>query len=594
MSPIDRDALLQTFLAEAEESLARMEDRLLALEEDPETPDAPDALAEIFRVVHTLKGNAGIFGFSSLTAMGHALEDVLDPVRAGKGAVDAELTGLMLDGLDGLRRSLANAVAGDDRTSADDERLLGRLAETAKALRDPSLRHPAAPAGPGTAPQSADPHPEQGTAPGTASARRAADLRDRTLRVGVDRLDRLVDVAGEIGIGRGRVIQMLEDPAVSKEVVLQALREADYLHLELQELVMQLRTIPVRPSLMHHRRTVHDTAAALGKRAQLVLEGEDVELDMSVVEHLRDPLTHMIRNAVGHGIETPTEREAAGKDPVGRVTVRTLAESGSIVIQVSDDGRGLDRERILRRGRSSGLIGAGETPPAGRLDGLIFEPGFSTVESVTDLSGRGVGMDVVRRNTEALRGSVRVVSRPGRGTTFTLRMPLTLAVIDGFMVEVADETYILPLEAVVETIGVPQGLALDHRGGRDGSGVASLRGNNLGCVRLRRVLGIDGAPASRESVVVVRHGGRELGLVVDALHGEQQTVLKPVPKLFRGLPGIAGSAILGNGRVALILDVAELLALHAALPEPVDPAPERRRSLPSSDRSPQVPKEVSP
>jgi len=585
MSPVDRDALLETFLAETEESLARMEDRLLALDEAPETPGA---LAEIFRVVHTLKGNAGIFGFSGVVALGHALEDVLDPLRSDGGSVDSAVTGLLLRGLDGLRRALAGAVAGDNRLSADDERLLERLAGTGETLQGGGARATGAPGGVSDAPAPAPDRPPPTAAP------REVDLRDRTLRVAVDRLDRLIDVAGEIGIGRGRVIQLLEDPAVSKEVVLQALREADYLHLELQELVMQLRTIPVRPSLMHLRRTVRDTAAALGKRARLVLEGEDVELDMSVVEHLRDPLTHMIRNAVGHGIETPAERLAAGKDPVGRVTVRTIAESGSIVIQVADDGRGLDRERILRRARALDLIGDGEAASVARLDSLIFEPGFTTVEKVTDLSGRGVGMDVVRRNIEALRGNVRVASRPGQGTTFTLRMPLTLAVIDGFMVEVAGETYILPLDAVVETIGVPDGLALDRSGERDGSGVASLRGHNLGCVRLRRVLGIGGTPEQRESVVVVRHAGRELGLVVDALDGEQQTVIKPVPKLFRGLPGIAGSAILGNGRVALILDVAELLALHAAAPEPLPAAPVRRRAPQFSDRSKQVPKEVSP
>jgi len=583
MSPVDRDALLKTFLAEADESLERMENRLLELEENPQTPDAPNALAEIFRVVHTLKGNAGIFGFSALTALGHVLEDVLDPLRSTGGAVDAELTDLLLQSLDGLRRTLDRAVAGDNDLSADDERLIESLARTGEALREaPSTAPtPGSDGGGGASPAASRP-----------AAPRAVDLRDRTLRVDVDRLDRLVDVASEIGIGRGRVIQLLEDPAVSKQVVLQALREADYLHLELQELVMQLRTIPVRPSLMHLRRTVHDTAAAHGKRAQLVLEGEDVELDMSVVEHLRDPLTHMIRNAVGHGIETPSERLAAGKDPVGRVTIRTLAESGSIVLQVSDDGRGLDRDRILRRARALGLVGDTDKPSAARLDSLVFEPGLSTVDTVTDLSGRGVGMDVVRRNIEALRGSVRVVSRQGQGTTFTLRMPLTLAVIDGFMVEVAEEIYILPLDAVVETIGVPSGLTLDHGGERDGSGVASLRGHNLGCLRLRRVLGLGGSPERRESVVVVRHAGRELGLVVDALHGEQQTVIKPVPKLFRGLPGIAGSAILGNGRVALILDVAELLALHSAPLEPLESASPGRRTLQRLDRTSRSIKEV--
>jgi two-component system chemotaxis sensor kinase CheA len=577
VTPAEQDALLRTFLAETEEGLARMEDRILALEEDPETPEAA---AEIFRIVHTLKGNAGIFGFSSLATLGHALEDVLEGLRAGDAAVGPDLVALLLEGLDAARRLVSEAVAGRDRLDEADEALLAKLAASAAV----AVGAREAPAGPGSGPEAG---PEAGpSGPSRRASPRPLETRDRTLRVEMEKLDRLVDVAGEIGVGRGRVVQLLEDPAVSKQVVLQALREADYLHMELQELAMKLRTVPVSVGLRRHRRTVRDMAVGLGKEARLVLEGEEVELDISVVEHLQDPLTHMLRNAVGHGIEAPEERRAAGKDPVGRVTVRTLAESGSIVLQVADDGRGLDLERILRRARATGRIGERETPSDARLADLVFEPGFSTVEAVSELSGRGVGMDVVRRNVEALQGSVRVASRPGEGTTFTLRMPLTLAVIDGFMVEAADEMYVLPLESVVETLGLPAGLDLDRDGERNGSGVASLRGQNLGCVRLRRVLGLDEMPAGRESVVVIHYAGRELGLVVDALHGEQQTVLKPVPKLLRGLPGIAGSAILGNGRVALILDVAQLLESHQRGSRAPGPAPARHPDGRSADARP--------
>ncbi len=551
MSPVDRDALLRTFLAEAEESLALMEDRLLALEEDPATPDA---LAEIFRVVHTLKGNAGIFGFDAVASLAHALEDTLDPLRAGRAPVTVEQVDLLLETLDALRRLLSEAQEGRTALSAEDRALADALRHTAQQVLE-------------TAADPFDAEASAASAPAAPAAPGRSDLRDRTLRVEVDKLDRLVDVAGEIGIARSRVGQLLEDPRASKQVVLQALREADYLHLELQELVMKLRMVPVGPSLRRHGRTVRDMAAALGKRAHLVVEGDEVELDMSVIEHLRDPLTHMIRNALDHGIEKPKERLAAGKDPVGRVTIRTASEGGSIVIEVTDDGRGLDRDGILARARAAGVVGEHETPSDERLDALIFTGGFTTAEAVSDLSGRGVGMDVVRRNIEALRGNVRVTSSPGRGTTFTLRMPLTLAVIDGFVVEVADETYILPLDSVVETVGLPEGVELDREGERNGSGVVPLRGQSLGCVRLRRLLGLGGSPRSRESVVVARHRGRDLGLVVDALQGEQQTLVKPVPKIFRGLPGIAGSAILGDGRVALILDVADLLDRHMRVQE---------------------------
>lgn len=546
--PIDRDALLRTFFAESEESLDHMEEQLLALETDPATPDA---LPEVFRVVHTLKGNAGIFGFDALASMSHALEDALESMREDRIDVTAESIGLLLEAADALRHLLTEAVGGRDALSAADRSLLkvlGRMtgeSETSTATR----RAPA----------------ERAVADSLLPG--PSDLRDRTLRVDVEKLDRLVDVVGEIGIARDRVAQLLDDSGVRRETVLQALREADPLHLDLQELVMSLRMVPVGPSLRRHRRTVRDMAAALGKRAHLVVQGEDAELDMSVVEHLRDPLTHMIRNALDHGIETPQEREAAGKDPVGRVTLRTASDAGSIVLEVSDDGRGLDRERILARARSLGLVEAQHEPAESRLDALIFADGFSTAEEVTDFSGRGVGMDVVRRNIEALRGTVQVTSRPGAGTTFSLRLPLTLAVIDGFVVEVAGEAYIFPLESVVETVGLPAEVDLDHRrhGDRNGSGMLSLRGRSVGCVRLRRLLGVGGSPEGRESVIVARRQGERLGLVVDGLIGEQQTLIKPVPKLFRGLPGIAGSAILGNGRVAFILDVAELLDGHAPL-----------------------------
>ena len=546
---VDRKALFRAFLDETEEQLAILEEQLLALEGNPR---APGAVAEIFRLVHTLKGNAGIFGFSSVATLAHALEDYLEQVRAGRLELTSEGVDLLLEAADGLRRLLEGIAAGDE------DRKVGRaLLDTLESAADPGRRGGSSRKGSETDASNGDASTgmEPAGHPGSPLSTSGPSRRETTLRVEVEKLDRLVDVAGEIGISRGRVVQLLEDPTVSKEVVLQALREADYLHLELQELVMELRMVPIGPSLRRHVRMVRDMAAALGKQARLVLEGEEVELDMSVIEHLRDPLTHMIRNALDHGIETPEERKAAGKDPVGRVEVRTLTDAGSIVIEVRDDGRGLDRERILTRARTVGRVGENENPGDPRLDALVFEEGFSTADSVTDVSGRGVGMDVVRRNIEALRGSVRVSSQPGQGTTFSIRMPLTLAVIEGFLVGVGRETYILPLDSVAETVGLPRELRL----GSDGTAVLPRRGKTVGCVRLRRLLGANGAPEGRESVVIVNRGRRHLGLVVDELLGEQQTVIKPVPKLLRELPGVSGSAILGDGRVAFILDVADLL-----------------------------------
>lgn len=313
--------------------------------------------------------------------------------------------------------------------------------------------------------------------------------------------------------------------------------------------------VSVGPVFRLQARTVRDQATALGKRARVLLEGEEVEADTKIIDYMRDPLTHMVRNAIDHGIEPPQVRAAAGKDPRGTVTLRALHEAGSVVFEVTDDGAGLDRTAILEQARKRGL--APDEPLCDEeVLGLILEPGLSTAGRVTALSGRGVGLDVVRRQVDALRGSLTVESRPGRGTTIRACLPLTVAMIPGFGVGVAGETYIVPLEWVVETLELPPAARFRHRNGR---GVVNLRGQALPYVRLRSLLELgDGAP-DREHVLVVSSGGRRTGLAVDVLHGETQTVIKPLGRALRGTPGIAGSAILGSGEVGLILDVPALL-----------------------------------
>jgi two-component system chemotaxis sensor kinase CheA len=296
-------------------------------------------------------------------------------------------------------------------------------------------------------------------------------------------------------------------------------------------------------------------ASAEGKRIRLLIEGGDVEVDTSVVEHIRDPLTHMVRNALDHGIEPPEVRRERGKDPVGRVTLRARHEGSSIAIEVSDDGGGIDRARVAERAQELGFLAEGSALGDEELQRLIFEPGFSTSRRVTEISGRGVGMDVVRRNVEALRGSVSVASEAGKGTTITLRLPLTLAIIQGFRVRVGDEIYILPLDAVVECVELPG----EERALGAGTGVLALRGKPLPYLRLRRHLRVQGPPPARENVVVIRHGSAVAGVAVDVLLGESQTVVKPLGRMFQGIPGVSGSSIMGDGRVALILDVAGLL-----------------------------------
>jgi two-component system chemotaxis sensor kinase CheA len=318
-------------------------------------------------------------------------------------------------------------------------------------------------------------------------------------------------------------------------------RELDFLHGELQELIMRSRMVPVGPLFRQYARTIRDLASAHGKNARLITIGDDVEIDTTAVEMLRDPLMHMIRNAIDHGLEASAQRSLAGKPPAGTITLEARHEAGSVIINVSDDGAGLDRDAIAARAQSLGLAAT---------DDVIFESGFSTTDEVTDLSGRGVGMDVVRRGIESLRGTIRIDSKPGLGTTFTIRLPLTLAVIDGFAVSAAGETWLVPMANVLECVELP---AAEPR--ERATGVLLLRDEIVPYVRLRSLFAIEGETPARENVLVVQHDGMKSGLVIDELHGASQAVIKPLGDYFAEVPGIAGSSILGSGRVALILDV---------------------------------------
>ena len=538
---IDQEAILRTFLDESEEHLGQMEEALIVLETRPEDEET---LQLIFRVAHTLKGNASSLGFPRLAAFAHAMEDALHRLREHTIPVTADLVTLLLRAVDALRQMIPEAVSGIDEIRPAHQELLDAFTEAGKATAEPT----------GTAPgDRRDPRKPWG--------RRKEDLqawkeRGRSLRVDIEKLDRILDLTGEIAIARGRLRQMLEERmGRGAEEVLEAHLETDHLYLELQELVMKARMVPIGPTFRQYIRTVRDMAAATGKSVRLLIAGEDVEVDTRVIEHLRDPLTHMVRNAVDHGLESPAAREVQGKDPCGHITLKAFHEAGTIVIQVSDDGMGLNRGRILDRAKALGLLAEPDQATDAELFRLIFEPGFSTAETVTDRSGRGVGMDVVRRNIESLHGSVEIASQERKGATITIRLPLTLAIIEGFAVGVGDETYVIPLEAILECLELPA----DERSEGSGRGVINLRGEPLPYVRLRDLFGFAGAGAGRENIVVVRQGSRRAGIAVDRLYGASQAVIKPMAELFQGLPGIAGSTIIGNGRVALILDVPGLL-----------------------------------
>ncbi len=549
----DFDALIQTFKSEAEENLGRMEEALVALED---SPGDHEILHTIFRVAHTLKGNAAALGFTGLTEFAHRLEDCLDRLLKGTAKAGTGLITALLKSVDAMRDLLSASLAGNVEMEAAHKELLVHLAEESSA----SL----AKAGP------ADPA-RQALIPRNSPGRRKEDAqewseRTRSLRVDIDKLDRMLNLTGEIAIARGRVRQMLDELAGHNgEDILEVHRDSDRLFLDLQELVMKIRMVPIGPTFRQHVRTVRDLSTSSGKQARLEIEGEDVEVDTTVVNLIRDPLTHMLRNAVDHGIESPERRRAAGKDPCGLIRLLAFHDTGNIVIQLSDDGGGLNRKRILEQARSRGLLTKTDKLSDTELYRLIFEPGFSTAEQITDVSGRGVGMDVVRRNIEALRGTVTVETKEGVGTTLTNRLPLTLAIIEGFLVGVADESYVLPLDVVVECVEMPA----SERHNGEAHGVVNLRGKSLPYLRLRHLFTGQCESPSREQIVVVEHHKMRAGLVVDALYGENQIVIKPLGKLFQELPGVSGSTILGNGRVALILDVPSIVAKAAASLEPI-------------------------
>ena len=375
----------------------------------------------------------------------------------------------------------------------------------------------------------------------------------RSIRVQADKLDQLIDLVGELVIA-GASANLLAQRSGQGELV-ESTSILSRLVENIRDAALQLRMVQIGETFTRFNRVVRDVSKELGKEIDLVISGAETELDKSVVEKIGDPLMHLVRNSMDHGIEAGDAREAAGKSRRGRVELNAYHDSGSIVIEVVDDGRGLPRDKILQKAIDKGLVQPTQTLTDQEIINLIWEPGFSTVEQVTNLSGRGVGMDVVRRNIQGLRGSCEVSSVEGQGCTFTIRLPLTLAIIDGFLVGVGKASYVIPLDMVIECIELNEQ--------SNGRNFLNLRGEVLPFVRLREMFEIDGPRPLRENVVVVQYAGYKAGIVVDQLLGEFQTVIKPLSSIFRHLRGIGGSTILGSGEVALILDVQSLVQRNA-------------------------------
>ena len=389
---------------------------------------------------------------------------------------------------------------------------------------------------------------------------RAARATGESVRVPAERLDVLMDRVGELVIVQSRLAQLasggINGPA--GELALRSIsEEVERLASELRDTTMVLRMVPIATLFGRFRRLVHDLARETGKVIELVTDGESTEIDKTVSERLADPIVHLIRNSCDHGLEPPEERVAAGKPAGGRLRLAAEQAGGEVLITIADDGRGIDRERVRAKAEANGLIQPGQVLADGELLQLIFQPGFSTAAQVTNLSGRGVGMDVVKRTIEALRGTIDVTSQPGRGSVMTLRIPLTLAIIEGLLVRVGEGKYVIPLAAVEECIE----LSLEDDIRSRGRSMIQLREQLVPFLRLRELFDTGTRPDAFQKIVVIATGGERVGLVVDQIIGSHQTVIKSMSCLHRGIPSFSGATILGDGGVALILDVVQLVAL---------------------------------
>ena len=621
---------LGVFFEEAEEHLAALEHLLLTL--DVAQPDA-EALNGIFRAAHSIKGSSGMFGFDDLTAVTHVLETLLDKLRSGQIALQAQMIDVLLEARDVLAQLLAahksetpdpsiavqatvtrlqalidqqgngsaSAAAVDDSFGFFDDAPGAPAAATATATAvapvepawglfadEPAVAPtpaadsafgffddapgapstavaeqayglfpdaPGAPLASAPAVAAAPAHDRRSSDRRAAPAAPAADAESSSIRVSVERIDSLINQVGELVITQAMLAQLTSvlDPA-EHERIYQALTQLEHNTRELQEAVMSIRMLPISFVFNRFPRLVRDTCGKLGKQVELVLRGEHTELDKGVIEKLTDPLTHIVRNSIDHGIELPAERLAAGKPAMGTVRMSAFHQGGRIVVEISDDGKGLSRERILAKAKEQGMPVSDEMPDS-EVWQLIFMPGFSTAEAVTDLSGRGVGMDVVRRNITSIGGRIDINSVAGQGTHIAIRLPLTLAILDGMIVEVDKVHYVVPLTYIVESLQ----LKAEHIYSMSGSSsaVISVRNEYLPLLSLHRLLNLAAEPPPRVGgiVLILEAEGNTFALQVDDLIGQQQVVIKSLEQNFRRVDGITGATIMGDGSVALILDV---------------------------------------
>ena len=596
--PGDADGeLVRLFCSESQDLLQDIEQGVLVLEERPQDTDT---LATVFRAFHTFKGNASVMKLAVIQRLAHELESLLDGARRGTHRLDRRAIDAILAGADIFKQFIEEMAAQIEGTGVGQQISLpvtavidevkALLSGKPQASAPPAARNatPAPVASAAVAPQPAvasaaaviTPPPPAAEIPPAAMpalimpadaeqpavARPAAAAASAgagaagLIRVDTAKLDGLIDLVGELVIAQSMVTQNSDLQAVASEQLARSLGQLRGISTELQRTALSLRMVPVRGTFQKMARLVRDLSGQVGKEIRLVLDGEETEVDRTLVEELGDPLVHMIRNAADHGIESPTDRVAAGKDSSGTITLRAFHKGGMVFIEISDNGRGLSVSRIRAKAIERGLISAQEPLTDRAVLDLIFAPGFSLASKVTDLSGRGVGMDVVRRNIERLRGTIEIDSAEGRGTTFTIGLPLTLAIIEGLLVQVGDQRFVVPTLSVRESFRpLPSMLSVVQGRGE----MVSVRGTLTPLLRLANHLHIPGAVTDpTRGIVMVLEAGQDCRCVlIDALIGKQEVVIKSLGETFRDQQVFAGAAILGDGRVGLILDTTALVRL---------------------------------
>ena len=570
--------ILESFIVETREILDNLARDLLSLEKGESNPEL---LNSIFRAVHTVKGTSSFLGLEQTTELAHGFEDVLNKLRRGELVITPEKMDVVLAAYDTLKELIARIEARDSRR-LNLGPILSRLSEIARsAQKDAAETKSAGPksvaATAAPAPPSANPVPPGANPEEPAEEKKEAQngqqtsksIADSTIRVDVARLDSLMNLVGELVLGRNRLTQIAnqvteeyEDLSVAR-VLLDTSAQIDFITTELQMAVMRTRMVPIAKVFNKIPRLVRDLCRETGKEIDLIMEGEETELDKTIIEELSDPLVHIIRNAADHGIEPPKDRTAAGKPAKGVVRIAAEHEGNHIVITIQDDGRGMDPDKLKAKALEKGMITEAEAGDMStrELLNLIFAPGFSTAAKVTNISGRGVGMDVVRTNITKLKGTVEVESAPGFGSKFVIKLPLTLAIIQALLVKAASEIYCIPLTAVLEVVRVKD----EEISTINGLEVVRLRDSVLPIVRIAQILGRrkDMTRSEWTYIVVVGLAAQRMGIVVDSMLGQKEVVIKSLGGYLGTVEGIAGSTILGDGQVIMIVDVGELMRLSA-------------------------------